>query len=515
MRHGNFVRSRGLRALYWRLSLFFFLAATACVEDAGQEARGEPQVFSGDYAFVDATVIPVSSDGPLEHQTVVIKDGVITAVRAAEETSLADGVKIIKANGKFLAPGLTDMHVHMWNENLPRLYVSYGVTTIRNMWGEQVTLNMRERIRSGELVGPTMFTAGRIIDGPPKIWPTSEEVSTPEEAADAVQSQVEAGYDFIKIYSNLSQTAFDAVAQESRKLGVPFAGHVPEAVPLKYAVEAGMASMEHLYGLNEAVITDGINMGEGRRTPEKVQVASKLLSGELSVDRVIDTEKMQATAETLADSDTWITPTLIVQQQLYLTREQARSEFQRPQMTEVDPMFRDFWNPDNDFRRQERSDEELKALQGLMKVSFEQVRVLNRAGVKILAGSDAPNPFVFHGLSLHEELELLVRAGLTPLEAIRAATLNPARYFGEAGEWGEVTEGARADLVLVRGDPMKDVKNYLKIDGVMLRGAWHDGAELQEMRAKTSAVFEREAAQMAEQEASDNEQSGGSLPYDE
>jgi len=448
-------------------------------------------MWRGDYAITDVAVVDVIGDNVLAARTVLIDDGKIVHVSEAGETILlAPDVIVINGRGRYLAPGLADMHVHVWDANELPIYVSYGVTTVRNMWGEDVTLSMRQGVERGEIVGPRIVTAGPIIDGAPKIWPSSVEAATPEAARTAVRTQIEEGYDFIKVYSNLSVDSFDAVAATAREAEIPFAGHVPEAVPIRHALAAGMASMEHLYGFDAATLRAGVNFGSGRfSSPERVAIARQISAGERTFDDFFDDEALEELASEIGATRTVIVPTLLVGRQLALTRAQARTEFERPEVAYLLPGVRQIWNPDNVFRRRQVSDEDLAALQIYNGLALRRVRSLYQAGAVILAGSDAPNPYVFHGLALHEELSLLFEAGLPPVAAIRAATSSAAAFLGETGEWGVIAEGARADLVLLSANPLSDVANYRAIEGVMLQGRWLDREALISLRAASAAAF--------------------------
>lgn len=466
------------------LSVLTGVCVTAC------SSPDRPAVeLDGDLAFVDVTVIPMDSERALPSMTVVIADGVIQSLTPTAETGLAPGVTVIDGKGRYLMPALADMHVHIWDRHEPQLYVAWGVTTVRNMWGEATTLAMREDILHGRKTGPRMMTAGRIVDGAPKIWPGSDEVSDVETARTVVGRQIDEGFDFIKVYSNLKPPEFDAVVAAAREQGIPFAGHTPTAVGLEAMLGAGPDSIEHLTGWNTAVKRDAVDLGQGFRTPEMIEIGSRIGSGELSLDEVFDPAKRRAMAALSLETGVWNVPTLIVLKQIRLTREQAKAEFDRVDMAYVSAGIRDFWNPDNDFRRQEVSDEQLAAMQVFFEESLAQVKALHDAGAPLLIGSDAPNPFVFHGLSVHEELTLFVEAGVPEYAALRAATAAPAEYFGESGQWGIVAAGARADLVLLSANPLESISNTRKIEGVMQDGRWRDRAELDALLAEAAKAY--------------------------
>lgn len=475
-----------------RSSRFFRLLVAAVTAAAIAACSGQDQAITerdGDLAFTNVTVIPMDGERVLPGMTVVIADGVIQSMTPSAETRLAPGVRTIDGNGRYLMPGLADMHVHIWDRHEPQLYVAWGVTTVRNMWGEATTLAMREDIRAGKKTGPRIVTGGRIVDGAPKIWPGSDEIVDAETARAVVERQVAEGFDFIKVYSNLKPSEFEAVAQAAREHGIPFAGHTPLEVGLEAMLRAGPESIEHLTGWNTAVKQAWVDLGQGFRTPEMVEVGSSIQSGDLGLDEVFDPARRRAMAELSRDTGVWNVPTLIVLQQIRLTRAEAQEQFARDDMAYVSAGIRDFWNPDNDFRRQEVTDEQLAAMQVFFEESLAQVKALHEAGAPLLIGSDAPNPFVFHGLSVHEELALFVKAGVPEYAALKAATASPAEYFGEQGQWGVVVQGARADLVLLSANPLEAISNTRKIEGVMQHGRWLDRGRLDELLTEAATAY--------------------------
>ena len=453
-------------------SLFFILLFIGCTT---------PVPHDGDFAFENVTVLPMTGEPALGAHTVIIADGSITTIGPTSDIELAPTVTAIDGSGHFLMPALSDMHVHLMDPRYAPLYVANGVTTVRNMWGEPPTLKLRRQIEDNELVGPRIITAGRIVDGAPKIWPPSEEVSDPGTAREIVQRHIDEGYDFIKIYSNLKLPEFEAIAAATRRLNVRFAGHTPSAVGLEQMLKAGPQTIEHLTGWPQAVRRDEIELGTGLYSPQTIDVARRIRSSELSFDDVYDPAKRDAMAELARASGVWNVPTLIVLQQLRLSRRQIEQQRTRPEMAYVDQPTRDFWNPDNDFRKSERTDEELELVQVFQDEAKRQVLALHQAGAPLLIGSDAPNPFVFHGFSVHEELELFVDAGV-PIEAtLMAATSNVADFFGETGQTGVIIEGASSDLLLLRANPLEDISNTRSIEGVWMRGKWFGRADLDQL----------------------------------
>ncbi len=468
--------------------LLVLMVVAACSE-RGPEPAPLPET-GGDIAFVNVTVIPMDRERTVGGQTVVIEADRITTIAASESIKLAPGVKVIDGAGKFLMPGLSDMHVHIWSDKEPPLYVANGVTTVRNMWGSPETLALRDAINRGDVLGPTMITAGTLIDGSPRIWQGSEEVSDPEQGRELVRQQHSAGYDFIKVYSNLTPEVFMAIADEANKLDIPFAGHVPISMDAADAMRAGMATVEHLTGLKAASTNTGYSVGNGFRSQEMMEIADRVNADEITMADVFSTEKMQELGEVAKASGTWHSATLVVIDRIFLTTKQSESYFARPEMRYISPAIRSFWNPENDFRRKDVPEEQMLAMQQFLDIDLQQVAALHAAGAGILAGTDAPNPFVLHGFAIYEELAFLEKAGLSRYEAIAAATRNPAIFLQSEGEFGTIRPGARADLILLDANPLDDLANFDSRQGVMLRGRWLGQAELLAALESVAASYE-------------------------
>lgn len=475
------------RVLY-SLHIFCFLCLAAC---------GSSTIPEGDYAITNVTVIPMTSNTVLENQTVVVQDEEIIFVGPSTETSLPADIQTIDGTGKYLAPGLADMHVHIGDENDARITVSYGVTTVRNMWGMDgenqfgygPTIPLKESINNREIVGPTIYSSGALVDGAPKRWRNSTEVDTTQEAITEVRRQANGPYDFIKVYTRLKPEVLKAIADEAKKHKLPIAGHLPSAVSMAEGIAAGMATMEHMYGFERQTVRDDFDFG-AYQSPRYFQVASQLAAGQLGMDDIFDPEKLQVLADMLAKSDTWICPTLMTGERIYMSLEKKKEMFKSDRMALVEPTMRAFWNPENDARINIYSKEELAGIHALRRLSLNRVKVLHEAGVKLLVGTDVPNPFIFAGFSVHEEMDLFVEAGVPTYDTIYAATAGPANFFGETGKWGVVAEGARADLVLLSANPLDDITNYRQIEGVMAQGSWHEADALQAMRAKSAKAYD-------------------------
>ena len=438
-----------------------------------------------DLAIVGANVIPMDSTRVLVDQTLLIDSGRIVAMGPSREVNASGARQVVDAGGDYVVPGLADMHVHLSSEKDLVLYVANGVTLVRNMWGSPAHLDYRKRVEAGELLGPTIVTAGPLVDGDPPIWDGSAVARTPEEGRRIVREQQAAGYDFIKVYSRLDPATFEAILDEAHKRGIPAAGHVPDVVPLEQALRAGMASIEHLTGFSQATA--------GKAAPhdfaEATALARRVEAGEVPWSDVYDPARLAAVVQLAASSGTWQVPTLIVNERIRTSRRQARALLERPEVRFMSPTTVASWNPDTDFRLRGITDEQLEATQIFSRERLHEVAALHAAGVRILAGTDAPNPHVLYGFSLHEELALLHEAGLSRFDALVAATRGPAEFLGLADVFGTVQVGRRADLVLAEGNPLDDLSVLKNPVGVVLRGAWHPRAELQADLEEVAASY--------------------------
>ncbi len=456
-----------------------------------------PEPVQGDFAIVDVTVIPMTASTEQPHRTVVVKDGRIVAIEAAGARPLAPGVRRIDGSGRWLIPGLADMHVHLQSDDDLPMYVANGVTLVRDMWGSTEGLDRRERVARGTLSGPRIVTAGPLADGDPPVWSQALVLHDAAEACARMAEQQRQGYDFLKIYNNIAPATFDGIVACSHATGFRFAGHTPDAVGMRRMIEGGAWSIEHLTGYDDAERRpDGpfkprvaYGMDGKARAADRAALARRIQRGELRWEDVFDPQRREELAALAAQRHVWSVPTLITNQHFRTPRTQVAIELQRPEMRYVDPLFKAFWNPDNDMRSKMLSDDDMRAIGSYFSQDLARVAALRRAGAPMLAGTDAPNPFVVPGFSLHDELELLVRAGLTPYEALSAATSRPAESLGEQGRFGTVVVGGRADLVLLSADPLADIAATRRIDGVSLNGRWLSPADLQGLLDKIAAGY--------------------------
>ncbi len=469
-----------------KLFLAFLLLAAPALSSA-QTSPPRPLVLAH-VTVIDMTGTPAQPD-----MTVVITGDRITEIGPSGSVQVLKDAQVIDATGKFLIPGLWDMHVHWLHKDYLPLFTANGVTGIRLMWGAPLHHQWRDEVEQGTLRGPRMAIASTIVDGPEPIWPGSVAVKDAAAGRQAVIREKEAGADFIKVYSRLPRDAYFAIADEAKKQGIPFAGHVPGSVTVAEASDAGQRSIEHLTNVLEACSSQEeeirrksaeawLNLPEGQKFPARAGL--RAISRQL-----LDTfspAKADALFARFAQNHTWQCPTLTVLRNMASIQDPAIHE--DPRVKYMPPEMTSWWNPANDFRHQDRTAEDYELARETYRKLRELIGPMRRAGVEFLAGTDVLNPYCFPGFSLHDELGLLVEAGLSPMEALQAATFNPARFLGKEKDLGTVEKGKIADLVLLDASPLADIGNSRKIDTVVFGGKLLPKAELQKTLADIEAL---------------------------
>jgi len=434
-------------------------------------------------AITHVTVIDATGAASQQDMTVVIGGERIVALGRTADVQPPENTQVVKGEGKFLIPGLWDMHVHWNDERYLKLFIANGVTGIRVMWGDPRHFEQRKRIAEGSLLGPRLALAGTIIDGPKPFWPGSIAAGTAEEGREAVRRTRRDGYDYVKVYSSLPREVFFAIADEAKKLGIPFVGHVPDLVRVVEASDAGMKSIEHLTGMALAV------SGSETELRRELAAALKLPAGERGARlralnaRMIESYDAGTAAALYARlkvNGTWQTPTFTVLR--YGANPRAPEYADDPRLRYVAPWVRKMWS--EDFRNRERTPEVNASLERLFQRRLQLVGEMHRAGVGILAGSDVLNPYCFPGFSLHDELEWLVKADLSPMAALQAATRNAALFLGREADSGTVAPGKLADLVLLDADPLQDIRNTRRIAAVIANGKLYSREALDKMLAE-------------------------------
>ena len=447
---------------------------------------------------VDLTTNPSTAAALRLEYTVVVSGQRIAAIGPSGEVAIPGGARVMDASGKYLIPGLWDMHVHLTGAGEPSgsreflvpLLLANGVTGVRDMGGYLDALfALRDEISSGKRMGPRIVFSGPYLDGPKPSFQPSIPLSNAPAARLAVDSLHERGVDFIKVQSLLPREAYFAVAGEARRLHSPFAGHVPDTVSAAEASDAGQRSIEHLTNILlgcSNLKTDlqwqesGLNVPEG----ESPKAEHEREWGQMLL-RDFDSGKADALFALLAHNRTWQTPTLILLRNVGLATADEKLSHD-PRLIFVPRAVRENWARSRKNRLTGRTPEDFALRRALLEKQIELTGAMRRAGVEFLAGTDTAAPHVFPGSSLHEELELLVQAGFTPAEALSSATVNPVRYLGMSGSLGTVEQGKLADLVILDANPLEDIRNTRKIAAVIVDGKLLDRNDLNRLLARTA-----------------------------
>lgn len=404
-------------------------------------------------AFVDVHVVAMDAPTGLAHQTVIVRDGAIATMGPIAAVPIPEGAFILRGEGRLsLLPGLADMHVHLFDRDEMWLYLASGVTTVRNMHGIPRHLAWRDSLQRGEMIGPRMFTAGPILDGDPPTRSTNVVVRTVDEARTEVNRQLDAGYDFVKVYDNLSPAAYAVVTAEARRRGRRVVGHLPTPVGLADALASGgQHGVEHAEELLPL-------FNDGRVTGA-------------STGGVVDT--VRRVARQFAEAGVCMDPTVGVYESALRQSRSWSVESARPEMRFVNPATRRTWGWDEVGRSRSGVAAELARYERTRGFMVNQiVPAFRQAGVRLLAGSDAPIPSLVPGFALLDELDLFSVAGLTPYQALQTTTTNAAECLDAAQRLGPLSVGRVADLLVVDGNPLTGLAALRKRMGVVIGGRW-------------------------------------------
>jgi imidazolonepropionase-like amidohydrolase len=415
---------------------------TIIVAQANQAAQSHLLVFN------HVTVIDMTGAPPKPDMSVVIQGNRIVAIGKSSKTRIPKAARVIDATRKFLIPGLWDMHVHLGDEEFDRrsflsLFIANGVTGVRIMRGLAEHFQWRKEIEKGMLLGPRMFIAMQIDDE------SQAQASQIREAARKAQRE---GADFFKVQDNLPRDAYFALMSEARSLGLPVEGHVPRSVTAAEASEAGQKSIEHLTGLDEAKD---------------------------------DERKAEALISIFRKNGTWQCPTVNMRNN-YAQLDDAGLASD-PRLKYVKPSWRERWlRMTKDAVNMPAS--EWTNRRELMRKEKALVARMQRAGLGLLAGTDDANPYSYPGFSLHDELAILVEAGLTPMQALQTATLNPAKFLKRLDSLGTVEKGKLADLVLLDANPLENISHTKRIHAVVVHGKYFAKEALQQLLREVKAA---------------------------
>ena len=423
----------------------------------------EPITKHHDIAFTNVSVIPMTGDGlVLENYTVLVEHDRIVAVGPTGEVDISSAGTVIDGSGKYLMPGLSEMHGHVpqtgsgnsgYVESTLFLYVAAGITTVRGMLGYDHQLELKDRVNSGELVGPNLYLAGPSF--------RDQTVDSPEQARDRVLQQKEDGWDLLKIHPGLTLAEYDAMARTAHEVEIPFGGHVPADVGVVHAIEAGQLTIDHIDGY-----TAYLSAFEGAEREQKMA------------------EVIQLTLE----HGTWIVPTQALWETIIGAADyDALKKYD--ELKYIPQQVRNGYN--NWVTNNIDNNSNLNINAALNEAALRQTLLseMNKAGVNILMGTDAPQLFSVPGFSIHRELAKMAEAGMTPYEIIKTGTVNVGQYFNDKDTFGTIEKGMRADLILVNSNPLENVANIKDHSGVMTQGVWLSKADIDKKLSEIEAEY--------------------------
>jgi imidazolonepropionase-like amidohydrolase len=437
--------------------------------------------------FTHVTIVDVTGGALEKDMYVVVTGDRIEQVGTKRHVKIPKDGKMIDATGKFMIPGLWDMHVHAFFDDrgkagrdvtLP-LFIANGVTGVRDMGSDlEPILAARKEIGEHRLLGPRMIISGPMLDGPKSTYKSAIPIATPEDGRRAVDMLQSRGVDFIKIQSYVPREAYFAIVEECKKQNMIFVGHVPDSIRGSEAVNAGQKSLEHLIGIFEASST----------------VEDDLLTGPKSPGRFLDTydaTREAAIIQLLAKNHTWQCPTLYWERGQWLV--DVIDPNKDPNVKYAPVSWRETaWPRATKSIIKEMDTDPLPVREKFVQHELDMVKKLNQAGVPFLAGTDCPAGVdVIPGFSLHLELERFIAAGFTPLQTLQTATINPAKFLDKANDFGTIEKGKIADLVVLDANPLEDIRNTQKITAVVANGRYFSRAQLDRILSDVEAAAKK------------------------
>lgn len=424
------------------------LTASAATVSAQVPARGQ-------YAFTNVNVIPMDRERVLENQTVVIADGRITRMGPAASTQVPAGATTIDARGKYLMPGVAEMHGHIPGANVEAaedvlfLYVAAGATTVRGMQGHPAQLELRRRAQAGEIIAPRLWLAAPPLSG--------NNVPDAAAADRLVRQAKEAGFDLLKVHEGISAEAYAGIVKTAREVGLPWGGHVSQHVRVEGALRAQQSTIDHIDDYIDA-LNPPASPAWSANGGDRVRLMA------LNADESRIPELARATRE----AGVAIVPTQILWEVLRGARD-PQQMLDRPENRYIPQTTLTGWtNTVNNLR----TNADPAAAAREVQLRNRLLEAMSDEGVLILMGTDAPQLFSVPGFSLHRELPVMVEAGMTPFQVLQSGTVNVAKFFGIEDEAGTVAEGKRADLLLLDANPLSDIGSMERIAGVMMDGRW-------------------------------------------
>ncbi|MEQ8690917.1 MAG: amidohydrolase family protein [Pseudomonadales bacterium] len=453
-----------IRVIVLGLSLLLCLTTTAQGQSGSAGAPPQP----GLYAFVNARLITMQSPAITAGNLIV--DG--ARIVALGEVEVPPGAQVIDVAGGYIMPGLAEMHAHVpspsqgqsYRDEVLFLWVAYGITTARGMLGHPDHLKLRDDLAAGRLWGPRLVTSGPSFNG--------RSVSSPEQARSMVREQHQLGYDFLKIHPGLTLAEYSAMAETAHEVGIAFAGHVPAEVGIDKALSVRQLTIDHLDGYLQGLVPDLALDDPAQRSFFGAALAGRA-----------DMSRLPALVEQTRQAGSWLVPTetLFIN---FAEADQLGALLRREDVAYLPPPLRERYVEALQGARDQVAD-----AQRYLAVRQQMLMAMHEAGVGILLGSDSPQIFNVPGFSIHRELAAMVEAGMSPYEALATGTVKVAQFLGDA-DGGTLAVGKRADLVVVAGNPLKDIRHSREVQGVMVQGRWLNAAtratELARIRAQHS-----------------------------
>ena len=452
-------------------NLLFILSAFTFLSCASQQTVDNSVK---EIVFRNVTVIPMNKNEVLTDQDVVVMNGKITAIGPTSKVRYGANAMVIDAKGKYLLPGLAEMHAHVPPvddiepmKDVLKLFAVNGVTTIRGMLGHPRHLELRSKIQSGEIMGPRFITSGPSLNG--------NSVKTREDATTMVKDQKKAGYDFLKLHPGITKENFAAIAATAKEVGIPFAGHVSFDVGVWRAINAGYATIDHLDGFVESLVPGIENMKEQETG----------LFGLFLADKA-DESGIQKLTDSLRNHHIWVVPTQALAERWFHPAKDPDALGKEPEMKYMDVNTVNNWiNTKKNLLN--NPNYKPATVTRLIEIRKKLINACNKNGVGLLLGSDAPQVFDVPGFSIHHELRYLVDAGLTPYEALKTGTVNVGKFLNRE-DIGVIKAGAVSDLLLLNGNPLTDISQAHNIEGVMMGNLWmpkgYIAAELKKLEKK-------------------------------
>ncbi len=441
-----------------------------------------PARVSTPLAVTHVTIIPMDLERLLADQTLLIENGRIVAMGPSSSFELAPGYAVVEGIGKYLLPGLADMHVHFSSPGDAILFLAHGVTMVRNMAGTPFHLAFQRHVQQHKLPGPFMVTTGPLLEGAAPVLPTWKVVAQPDEAESIVHACVERGYQQIKVYNLIQPEVLHALGLAAAQLGVRVVGHCPDAMTFEEAIAAGMTCFEHLTGIWRGHLTEGL-----RQQPDQSNLALDVLR--MTINH-LDLATIRRLAQQMAAEQIWNCPTLVALQWMHEAQRTGMAHPSiQPLLKYMPQMALRFWKwlDPSDYRGPSYP-EWIDALHARNHLFSHIVSVLHQEGAPLLVGTDTAVRFVIPGFSVHQELVNFVAAGLRPFEALRCATSEAARFLAQQDEWGTVMVGKQANLLLLNKNPLDDIRAVSEVEAVFVNGFFLSRADLDALLAHQERV---------------------------